>query len=587
MPREVSWPMRALFITVTYALAGWSVYSCAVNSEDLLSALLKTCSGIHFAIWGNFLIVHYCLFVWAIIRVLFGRLTAIEYDHIFERLHVVLVTLASIVFTMRDHYVAGHLTILFYTLCLVAHWVLRDRMDYVFQAYGTETNLLGMFCSRFMFSLLVLGMVDYKMLRHCVQMLYEGNKNTQNLYLTLAVSFAQLMLDVLHVVLLTSLNLIELVHSRRNRRANVAYEGGTMDDDADDEVFILEGKYIYETVFDLTITVVKVMLDIIQEVFGTYSITVIYSIFVRSIQAGESFLLVYNYWKNNKKLYEKLSDVTEEQLDDSDSMCIICMDDMLPATESTTVNRRAKMLPCGHMLHFGCLKSWMERSQTCPICRLSVFANHSNTNANVQAREQTPPDLLQERGIEERIEVIGLQEMSVQSISVHEGTAVHRGNSGNHMDQTLEGSLFGREDRDETRWLAFPVEFRADSKIFFNLNDSQGGREWLASYSAYPRATLMSSEEPGKISQLHSRLQSPAVLDSAEGMSSQVERAVSPKDAPPSNPCLVIPTSRLEQTKEVEHLKRKVEELESRVEELSKRIKTDQGNTEVCHELHI
>ncbi|AAS51209.2 ACL019Cp [Eremothecium gossypii ATCC 10895] len=574
MPREVSWPMWAMFITATYALAGWSAYSCATSFDDPLSALFMASSGVHFVIWGNFLIVHYCLFVWAIIRVLFGQLTAIEYDHIFERLHVVLVTLASIVITMRKTYMAGHMTILFYTLCLVAHWVLRDRMDFVFQVHGTDSSLLGILCSRFMFSLLVLGMVDYKMLKFCVQNTNVDGKR-HDLYLMLALSFAQLILDVLHVVLLTSLNLFEMVRSRRTRSANLVYEGGTTDDDADDEVFILEGKYIYETVFDLTITVLKVILDIIQEVFVPWSITVVYSIFVRSIKAGESFLLVYNYWKNNKKLYEKLSDVSEEQLDDTDSMCIICMDDMLPTTETTKMNRRAKMLPCGHMLHFGCLKSWMERSQTCPICRLSVFANDSNSHATTQAREQTPPDLLQERGIDEHIDVIGMQDMSVQSISLHEGTAVRRGTTGNCMNQAYDGGLLSHEERDQAGWVAFPIEFRADNKVFFNLNDSQGDRQWMASYTSYPRQNMVNSDDPDNASESHSRIPSPSLPGSLEGTSSQVDVTVSAKDAP-ANACFVIATSKLEQTKEVEHLKRKVEELESRVEELSKRIKTDQ-----------
>jgi E3 ubiquitin-protein ligase synoviolin len=33
---------------------------------------------------------------------------------------------------------------------------------------------------------------------------------------------------------------------------------------------------------------------------------------------------------------------------------------------------RAKKLPCGHILHFGCLKSWLERQQVCPTCRRPV-----------------------------------------------------------------------------------------------------------------------------------------------------------------------------------------------------------------------
>ena len=34
----------------------------------------------------------------------------------------------------------------------------------------------------------------------------------------------------------------------------------------------------------------------------------------------------------------------------------------------------AKKLPCGHFFHVHCLRSWLERQQTCPTCRAPVSA---------------------------------------------------------------------------------------------------------------------------------------------------------------------------------------------------------------------
>lgn len=31
----------------------------------------------------------------------------------------------------------------------------------------------------------------------------------------------------------------------------------------------------------------------------------------------------------------------------------------------------ARLLPCGHILHNNCLKPWVERANSCPICRRS------------------------------------------------------------------------------------------------------------------------------------------------------------------------------------------------------------------------
>lgn len=85
---------------------------------------------------------------------------------------------------------------------------------------------------------------------------------------------------------------------------------------------------------------------------------------------------------------------------DTDVTCIICHEDMVcevdgPVPETTpaasgdqdgaenvTPPERPKIkkllgeikkLPCKHMFHTGCLRSWLLRQQTCPICRSSIL----------------------------------------------------------------------------------------------------------------------------------------------------------------------------------------------------------------------
>ena len=33
----------------------------------------------------------------------------------------------------------------------------------------------------------------------------------------------------------------------------------------------------------------------------------------------------------------------------------------------------AKKLPCNHIFHISCLRSWFQRQQTCPTCRMDVL----------------------------------------------------------------------------------------------------------------------------------------------------------------------------------------------------------------------
>lgn len=85
----------------------------------------------------------------------------------------------------------------------------------------------------------------------------------------------------------------------------------------------------------------------------------------------------------------KYPDATQEELAREDT-CIICREEMRPWDPSTpgAVERsRPKKLPCGHILHFGCLKGWLERQQVCPTCRRSVVMDGNDPNADGVARQ--------------------------------------------------------------------------------------------------------------------------------------------------------------------------------------------------------
>jgi len=47
----------------------------------------------------------------------------------------------------------------------------------------------------------------------------------------------------------------------------------------------------------------------------------------------------------------------------------------------------SKKLPCNHIFHTACLRSWFQRQQTCPTCRLNILRPPSNA----AARQHNPP----------------------------------------------------------------------------------------------------------------------------------------------------------------------------------------------------
>ncbi|CZS90170.1 related to E3 ubiquitin-protein ligase hrd-1 precursor [Rhynchosporium agropyri] len=98
------------------------------------------------------------------------------------------------------------------------------------------------------------------------------------------------------------------------------------------------------------------------------------------------------YRQATQDMNARYEDATVEDIEREDT-CIICREEMRPwsvtnpvvppaapgqappARPATTVNERTrpKKLPCGHILHLGCLKSWLERQQVCPTCRRPVI----------------------------------------------------------------------------------------------------------------------------------------------------------------------------------------------------------------------
>ena len=116
------------------------------------------------------------------------------------------------------------------------------------------------------------------------------------------------------------------------------------------------------------------------------------------------------YRHATKDMNDRYPDATAEEVSSAD-ICIICRETMRPwnPPNNPTQNEarphtgglarvdersRPKRLPCGHILHFGCLRSWLERQQNCPTCRRSVLVSSTvpsplaPQNGGLQARAQ-------------------------------------------------------------------------------------------------------------------------------------------------------------------------------------------------------
>ena len=109
------------------------------------------------------------------------------------------------------------------------------------------------------------------------------------------------------------------------------------------------------------------------------------------------------YRQATRDMNARYPDASVEEVARED-VCIICREDMRPWQAQTTPvtdqagaepnsiratavdeRLRPKKLPCGHILHFACLRSWLERQQNCPTCRRPVLMTGTAARTHDQA----------------------------------------------------------------------------------------------------------------------------------------------------------------------------------------------------------
>jgi E3 ubiquitin-protein ligase synoviolin len=105
------------------------------------------------------------------------------------------------------------------------------------------------------------------------------------------------------------------------------------------------------------------------------------------------------YRTATRDMNARYPDATAEEIG-REEVCIICREEMHPyqpvvvepgqpqPRPNPVVERmRPKKLPCGHVLHFSCLRSWLERQQICPTCRANVVRPGGAQTADAVAGE--------------------------------------------------------------------------------------------------------------------------------------------------------------------------------------------------------
>ncbi|KAM6228575.1 LOW QUALITY PROTEIN: E3 ubiquitin-protein ligase synoviolin [Spheniscus humboldti] len=289
-------------------------------------------------------------------KVFFGQLRAAEMEHLLERSWYA-VTETCLAFTVfRDDFsprFVALFTLLLFLKCF--HWLAEDRVDFM----ERSPNISWLFHFRIVSLMFLLGILDFLFVNHAYHSILTRGASVQ---LVFGFEYAILMTMVLTIFIKYVLHSIDLQNENP-----------------------WDSKAVYMLYTELFTGFIKVLLYM---AFMTIMIKVhTFPLFDRPMylamrqfkKAVTDAIMSRRAIRNMNTLYP---DATPEELQAMDNVCIICREEMVTG---------AKRLPCNHIFHTSCLRSWFQRQQTCPTCRMDVLRASLPAQPPPEPPEQAPP----------------------------------------------------------------------------------------------------------------------------------------------------------------------------------------------------
>ncbi|EDV90554.1 E3 ubiquitin-protein ligase HRD1 [Drosophila grimshawi] len=272
-------------------------------------------------------------------KIFLGTLRAAEFEHLLERFWYAL-TETCLAFTVfRDDFNPRFVALFTVLLFLKSfHWLAEERVDFM-----ERSPVLGwLFHIRVGSLLTMLGILDYVLLMHAYNSTLVRGPTVQ------------LVFGFEYAILLTVIasTTIKYVLHAAEMRTDTPWENKA--------VFLL----YTELVIGLIKVVLYLLFVVIMAKIYALPMFVFRPMFftIRNFRkALNDVIMSRRAIRNMNTLYP---DATPEELRQSDNICIICREDMV---------NHSKKLPCGHIFHTTCLRSWFQRQQTCPTCRLNIL----------------------------------------------------------------------------------------------------------------------------------------------------------------------------------------------------------------------
>ncbi|KAG5662381.1 hypothetical protein KAF25_004799 [Fusarium avenaceum] len=401
------------------ALAGTVVLSAFYQRANFYSAMVYLAqSNFCLLILVNFSLLLYSSFVYGLTRMFFGPLRAVEVEQLTERAWFA-ITETCLAMTIFREEIGAWFLVMFAALVTgkVWGWIGDGRVEVLEQQPPANPRLFHL---RLSLSLTLSFIYDIYILRYTINTVIQQAR--PNMMVMFLFEFAVLATSswrtaARYALSLTEQNIQESQKRKRlaERRQEVRQEREAVirqreaaaaageevsndplpnEDDIDEmdiEVpgWSAKGEFVLwlDLVTDLVKLGIYIVFFFMLLAFYGLPIHIMRDLFMTARDFIKRLGALMRYRKAIQEM-NRYPDATQEDLGREDT-CIICREEMRPwdpENNPGAMDRiRPKKLPCGHILHLGCLKSWLERQQVCPTCRSPVTLNENARAAQNRA----------------------------------------------------------------------------------------------------------------------------------------------------------------------------------------------------------
>ncbi|GAV04788.1 hypothetical protein RvY_15013 [Ramazzottius varieornatus] len=279
---------------------------------------------------------------WKLLRwVFFGQLRPAEIEHLVDKSWFAMTDTCLAFTVFRDEFNSSFVTlftILLFLKCF--HWLAEDRIDYM----ERTPVITKLFHFRAVSLLTTLSFLDIFFVAYAYNSLVTRGASYQ---LVFGFEYAVLCTAVGFTAIKYILHCIDSLHDQTapwDRKAAILLYT---------ELVINFSRVTLYTVF--------LVLMFKMQSFPLFAVRPIYMA-VKSFKKS-----LYDVIMSRRAIHTMNTlypNATLEEIRAGDSTCIICREEMTTS---------CKKLPCNHIFHAYCLRSWFQRQQTCPTCRLDIL----------------------------------------------------------------------------------------------------------------------------------------------------------------------------------------------------------------------